>query len=268
MSSTVCKFRILIGVLLAVLAAPSVVAAQNTGDGLTASVTYGPYARLEFGVAIPSLNGAFWLPPGPADPQINFDADGSETGFGAIAIGYDWQNGVRADLSFFGTGTSDVTAPCSSASDGSGCATHADITSATVKTRGVMANVFYAPFEARGSNTVFQPFLVGGVGIARNEVGDWTRSNPAAVRPVRTFEGDTTTGLAWSIGAGASLQVTKPGRWPVIVEATWRYYDFGSASGSATPLPGNGNSQPRQPFTFDNSDQVFTLGVRIPLKRY
>lgn len=253
------------------LAAPVAAQAQD-GASLfgveSASVTFGPYARVEFGGAIPSLDGAYWLPPGQSDPQVNFDADGENTGFGAIAFGYDWQNGIRADLSFFGTGTSSVTAPCSSASDGSDCSTHAQITDASVSTRGAMANVFYAPLEARGSNATFQPFVVAGVGIARNEVGEWTRENPTSGRPVRMFEGDTSTGLAWSIGLGASLQVTRPGQWPVVLEASWRYYDLGTASGGSVALPGNGNSEPRQPFSFDNTDQVVTLGVRIPLQRY
>ena len=171
-------------------------------------------------------------------------------------------------MSFYGTGTSDLTAPCSGASDGSPCSTHADISAARVSTRGAMANVFYAPLEARGSNATFQPFIVAGLGVARNKVGDWTRTNPASGRPVRVFEGDTTTGLAWSVGVGASLQVTGPGRWPIIVEAAWRYYDFGNASGSAVPLPGNGTGPPREPFNFEAREQVVTLGVRIPLQRY
>lgn len=270
---SVQEFRAAVAVAMTVaLAAP--VAAQDDPSlfGIrTASVTYGPYARIEAGVAVPSLDNAYWLPPGTDDPRIDFDADGDNAGFGAVAFGFDWQNGIRADLAFFGTGTSDVVAPCASAGDGQPCSFHSDITDASVSTVGAMANLFYAPFEARGSNAVFQPFFVAGLGIARNEVGEWTRTknpdNPTfASGTVRTFEGDTTTGLAWSVGVGAALQVTRPGRWPVIVEASWRYYDFGTASGGATPI-GTG-SEPIQPFTFDRTDQVFTLGVRVPLRRY
>ena len=258
-------------ILLAGLVAGAPVAAQD-GESLfgvqSASVTYGPYVRLELGGSMPDPGGAFWDPPGASDPRISFDASAEDTGFGAIGVGFDWQNGLRGDLSLFGTGTSDVTAPCSSASDGSSCSTHASITDASVSTRGVMASVFYAPLEAQGSNAPFQPFVVAGLGVARNEVGDWTRENPASGRPTRTFEGDTSSGLAWSIGIGASYQITRPGRWPVIVEAAWRYYDFGEASGSSTPLPGFGSGEPRQPFSFDHTSQVVTFGVRIPLQRY
>ena len=234
----------------------------------SASVTYGPYARLEFGGAFPSFGDAYWLPPGQSDPRIDFDADGDNTGFGAVAFGFDWQNGLRADVSIFGTGTSQVTAPCSGASDGSSCSTHADISDASVSSRGVMANVYYAPLEARGSNALFQPFVVAGIGVARNEVGQWTRVNPSSGRPERIFEGDTTSDFAWSVGVGASMQITRPGKWPVIVEASWRYYDFGTASGGATPLPSNGNGVPRQPFSFEAREQVVTVGIRVPLQRY
>lgn len=131
-----------------------------------------------------------------------------------------------------------------------------------------MGNVYYAPLEARGSNSVFQPFIVGGLGLAQNSVDDWTRSNPLSTRPFRTFSGATTTSLAWSIGVGASYQVTRPGKWPVLIEASWRYYDLGSAEGGAVPLPGNGSEEPLQPLTFDVEQSVIAIGVRIPLQRY
>lgn len=238
-----------------------------------ASVTYGPYGRFEMGAANLSLGGGYWLPPGKDDPRIDFDANPlkDRVNFSAIAFGYDWQNGVRADVSIFTTGTSDVTAPCYSASNSTSCSTHSDITDASIKTSGLMGSLFYAPLEARGSNAILQPFVVAGLGLASNKVGEWTRSknpnNPSiGTGPVRTFEGDTTTDIAWSLGVGASLQVTRPGRWPVIVELALRHYDFGSASGGANPV-GSGK-QPVQPFTFDNTAQVVTLGIRIPLRRY
>lgn len=59
-------------------------------------------------------------------------------------------------------------------------------------------------------------------GVARNEVGDWTRESPTSARPIRTYEGNTSSGFAWSVGIGDSYQITEPGRWPVIVEAAWR----------------------------------------------
>lgn len=238
-----------------------------------ASVTYGPYTRLNMGIAGLSPDKAYWLPPGQSDPRIDFNVSTlkDRVNFGEIAFGYDWQNGVRAEVSLFAAGSSDIKAPCSSASDATSCSTHADITDASISTSGLIGNVFYAPFEARGSNSIFQPFIVAGIGLANSEVGEWTRTkntaNPSiGDSPVRTFEGATTTNIAWSLGIGASLQVTRPGQWPVIVELAWRHYDFGTASGGSNPI-GSG-SEPVQPFTFDNTAQVVTLGVRIPLRRY
>jgi opacity protein-like surface antigen len=241
---------------------------QGLSGARSASVTYGPYARAEAGWNIAEPSDGSWTPPGSADPRITFDVDGETGGFGAIAVGYDWQNGVRADLSVFGIGASDVSASCARASDGTSCSTHVQSVNAEVSTRGLMANIFYAPLEARGSNSLFQPFLVAGLGIARNEVSDWTRTNPGSARPSRTFEGDTSSDLAWSIGAGASLQVSRPGRWPIILEAAWRYYDFGTASGGSTPLPDSGGSEPREPFSFDHESHVVTFGIRVPLQKY
>lgn len=245
-------------------------AAQD--DGLlaarTASVTIGPYLRASVGSATPSFDNGYWRPPGfDPDPEIRFDIDGDSVIKGTIALGYDWQ-GWRGELAFSHFGDSDTTGPCSSASDGSSCAIHASIDSARLETSTLMANAYYAPFEARGSQSVFQPFIVAGVGFARNRMGEWTRSNPGATRPIRTFEGNNKTSLAWSVGVGASYQVTRPGRWPVLLEGSLRYYDLGSAEGGAQAVPGNGNSRPVQPLKFDVRHVVFELGLRIPLQRF
>lgn len=241
----------------------------------TASVTIGPYIRVEMGSSDPSLGGAYWRPPGydPApgvgDPEVRFDLGADRGTVSSVAFGHDWQ-GWRADVSLSYFGTTTASGPCGSASDGSSCDLHASIDRAPVSSTVIMGNVFYAPLEARGSHSVFQPFVVAGLGVARNEVADWTRTNasPTATRPTRTFAGDTSTSLAWSMGVGASYQITRPGKWPVLLEASWRYYDLGEASGGATPLPGSGGSQPVQPLTFDNTRSVIAIGLRIPLERY
>ena len=249
-------------------ASPTIAQDEGFFSGRTASVTIGPYLRASVGSAEPSFDSGYWRPPGfIPDPEIRFDIDGDSVVTGTIAFGYDWQ-GWRGELAFSHFGASSASGPCSSASDGSSCATHADIDNAKVESTAVMTNVYYAPFEARGSQSVFQPFIVGGVGFAGNRMGDWTRSNPGATRPIRTFEGNLNTSFAWSVGVGASYQVTKPGRWPVLIEGSWRYYDLGSAEGGAQPLPGNGASQPVQPLKFDMQHSVFEFGVRIPLQKF
>ena len=254
-------------------AVPSQAQDDSLFGGRTASVAFGPYFRAEVGYAAPSIANGYWRPPGydPApgigDPEIRFDLDGEDVAMGSLAIGYDWQ-GWRGEVAVSELGSGDVSGPCSSASDGSSCSIHANIDNAPVSSTAIMANVFYAPFEARGSQSVFQPFFVAGLGVARNDVGDWTRSNPGASRPIRSFEGASTTSLAWSVGVGASYQLTGPGEWPVLLEGSLRYYDLGSAEGGSIPLPGNGASEPVQPLTFDNRQSVIAIGVRIPLQRF
>ena len=105
--------RPLLATILSVSAMAPCLAQENESlfGVQSASVTYGPYVRLEFGSAMPSLGDAYWLPPGQDDPRIDFSASGSDAGFGAVAFGFDWQTGIRADLSFFGMGTSDILAP-------------------------------------------------------------------------------------------------------------------------------------------------------------
>lgn len=245
------------------------VLAQDSGlFSRVASVTFGPYVRFELGRSQVDTSDAKWHPPGSSDPTVFFSTDEGDYTSGAVAMGYDFQNGLRAEVAFIGTGTSGVTGSCSSASDSSSCSEHADITKASVSTSALMGNVYYAPLEARGSHSIFQPFIVAGLGVARNTTGEWTRYNAASERPERTFEGASSSGLAWSVGVGASVQLRKPGAWPIILEGSWRYYDYGTAKGGATALPENGESSPITPLQFDHTDQVLAVGLRIPLRRY
>jgi opacity protein-like surface antigen len=257
-------------------AAPSAGLAQTTDVAFgqnVASVTYGPYLRFELGGANADLSDAYWLPPGAEDPRVNFDPIPNDDwrGLAGAAVGYDWQNGFRADLSVFSTGTTGLTAPCSSVSNQTPCNEHADITDAAIESRGLMGNVFYAPLEARGSTEVLQPFIVAGLGFARNEMSPWTRTknpeNPTFEKgQVRTFEGSESNDMVWSLGAGASLQLTRPGQWPVILETSYRYYDYGSVSGEVDPV--DTGSSARQGFTVDHTDHVISVSIRIPLQRY
>lgn len=225
-----------------------------------------PYVRLELGQAMPSLDDASWLPHGQADPQVFFDLDANNRSFGAIAYGYDWMNGFRADASLSFTGPSSVSGPWSyTVPDSEG--PHAEIADASVRTTALMGNLFYSPFQHRGTNARVQPFIVGGLGLASSRVGEWTRWNPDSDREYRTFEGATNTDIAWSVGFGVSVQLNKPGARPVMIEAAYRYYDYGTAEGGATPLPGNGSEAPRRGLNWHHTDQVVSLGIRIPLSK-
>jgi len=273
MTSTIGRILAATSILAAVTVAGPARAEDSQslfGTDRTASVTYGPYVRLSLGATKPRPAGGYWQPPGyPSDPEVGFDLSGDTVGMAEVAIGKDWQNGWRVDMSFLTTGSSAVGGDCSWVSNGDSCDLHVDSVSASVMTRAAMFNIFYAPFEARGSHSTFQPFVVASIGAASNEVGAWTRYNPNITdRPTRSFEGNTSVSPAWSVGIGAAQQITKPGKWPAIVEFTLRYYDFGEASGGATPLPGEGSSQPAQPLSFDNRQTVATLSLRVPLQRY
>lgn len=242
---------------------PAGVAAQGSNALLglgQASVTYGPYVRAELGGARLDPSGGYWLPPGyPVDPRVDFDLSGDTIGLGGIAFGYDWMNGFRADVGLIATGKSSVTGP--HVTPGA----HADITAASVSTTAVMANLFYSPLEQRGVNARLQPFLVAGVGIANNKVGDWTRTNTATTPVNRTFSGASNTDLALSIGFGVSYQLTEPGKRPIVLELAYRYNDFGSAHGGTVPL--TGASRPVEPLSFDNRSGTVSLSLRIPLHR-
>lgn len=233
-----------------------------------AAVTYGPYVRAELGGIAPELSGGNWLPPGAADPTVFFNLDGDGAGLGAIAFGFDWQNGFRSDVSLARTGSIGFSGPCSLASNGSDCdlTPHADISDGSLNTTAMMVNLFYAPREAAGSNATFQPWVTFGVGVARNTVQSWTRVNPASPEPVRVFGSNSQTEFAWSVGIGASLQLTDPGERPILLDVGWRYFDFGSAEGGS--IADVGASIPRQPLSFDLTSQVFSIGIRVPLQRY
>ena len=253
--------------LTAAMTTPLTAAPDSLPGAGLASVTYGPYLRAEFGMATTDINDGSWQPHGyPSDPQVNFDLSGEDGSFDTVAMGFDWMNGYRFDLGMTFSESMSVTGPCASASDGSSCAIHADITSASLKTNALMGSLYYSPLEAAGKNTTFNPFVVVGLGLANNKVGDWTRTNDSLSTGVdRSFEGDSSTSLAYSLGFGASWQVTKPGQWPVILEASYRYYNFGTAQGGSTPI--NGGQSPVTPLTFDVDNQVVSIGVRVPLQR-
>lgn len=250
-----------------ILAFAAVAAPVSTGFAQAEPLSFpgadaAPYVRLEAGAYNTSFGGAYWLPPGyPTDPRIDFDLDGESGGMAGVAFGLDWQNGLRADLGVLGLAKADVTGLHTTPGD------HADITGGSVSTRALMASVFYAPMEQRGIASAVQPFVVAGIGLARNRVGEWTRTNLTEERTDRTFEGASSTDLALSVGVGAAIEVAQNGKHPVTLEIAYRYYDFGTAQGGSTPLPEMGESEPVEPLTFQNRDSVVSLSLRIPLQR-
>jgi opacity protein-like surface antigen len=266
--------RASLGVIAVVVATVGTGAAAQEASGTSGktlfgrtsqSVTYGPYLRFEAGRAATDLGDASWLPPGSDDPRVFFDMTDDDTAFVGAAVGFDWMNGLRGEVGLLSAGRIDATGPWSftvPAEPGP----HADITAASVQTTALMGSLYYAPLERRGVNSRVQPYVVAGLGLARNDMSDWTRSNATAPDPVRSFEGKSKIDIAFSVGLGVEMQLTRPGQHPVLLDLSWRYYDFGTAEGGTTPL--TGGQSPREAFSVERRDSVLSLGIRVPLKRY
>ncbi|SNR25512.1 outer membrane protein [Puniceibacterium sediminis] len=193
----------------------------------------GPYVRGALGKARSEAQNAYWEPPGfPGDPRVHFNMDVDDASFVEAAIGYDFANGFRGDLAFSGFGEADFDGDWSHTNPTTP-GPHADM-SGSIKSRAMMLNGYFEPLAYMGRHESFQPFLTAGIGMARNEMSDWTRTNATSTPVSRTFEGDTNTGFAWSVGFGVSAELNTGGR-PVFLEASYRYFDLGTASGSIRP---------------------------------
>lgn len=257
---TSAKILSLAGVVATSLAAGSALA-QDAG-----SFERDIYMRLEAGGAFLGQNRGNWTGPGPADPQITHSLSNPGAFFGSVAVGTTVFDGLRTDLSLSYQSRMNVKGQWIAPAAG---APHANM-DVDVSSWIVMANVFAEPLALAGYESPIRPFVTGGLGVAFNQMDDWTRTNPAAVQPVRTFEGNTETSFAWSIGGGvsASLGDLFGLGHPIDLDLTYRYIDAGKVQGGGTPLPGSGTSVPREPFNYDNTLHTVSIGVRIPFSTY
>ena len=225
------------------------------------------YVRLGVGTDSFGINDGQWSPPGAApagsDPVIFFNLTEPDGAAGTIALGRQLRLGLRGEIALTAFSSRDISGPWSytvPATSGP----HADV-STTIQSTALMANVAYdLPNMAKG-RFEFQPYLLAGVGLARNKLGDWTRTNAAATQPSRTFAGDSKIDLAWTLGAGVSWNVGENSNGPIKMDLSYQYFALGNAQGSGTPLAGSGTSSPVNPLEFDISSQVISIGVRIPL---
>lgn len=181
-----------------------------------------------------------------------------------MALGFDMSNGFRGEIAATHMFSQDISAPWSYTVPAT-TGPHADITT-SVSSTALMANGYYS-FDL-GGDPRYSAFVTGGVGVASNRVGEWTRTNASAARPVRVFEGASNASLAWNVGAGLSFDLAPRGSRPIFLDLSYRYMDFGTAEGGSTPLKGSGNSTPVQPFTFDVTSHVIGVGIRIPIERF
>lgn len=241
--------------------------AQESVFGIeSAGISFGPYARVTLGYDSGQFNDGRWLPPGASDPQIFFDLSDESGSYGSAAIGYDWMNGFRSDvsLSFLsGRTTSGDWSFTIPATPGSHASMSADISSTAV-----IASLYYSPLEAQGKNLKFNPYVMAGLGVARHSIDSWTRTNPAVGNPVRSFASNTNSSLAWTVGVGGSWLLSKPRGRPIYLDMMLQHYDFGKAEGSATNAPGSTGSAPRAPLSFERSGHMVSIGLRIPLTSY
>ena len=206
-------------------------------------LTFGSYVKFELGGAFDASGDAYWEPPGfPSDPRVFFDLSKNDGLYASAAVGHEWSDGLRGDISLSHFGDRDFSGPWSHTSPTT-AGPHADITGGSVSSTALMLNGYWSPFGASGGSGSVQPFVTAGLGLSRNKMGDWTRTNASASQVDRTFEGASKTDFAWAIGVGVSGQVGAMNGNPVLLEATYRYFDLGQAVGSGTPLPGSGTSQ-------------------------
>src|SRR5260221_12710048 len=88
-----------------------------------------------------------------------------------------------------------------------------------VKTLAALVNAYYDLPSFAG----FTPYVGGGVGVARNEVGTTTLSDPRSGATVATLSGSTTTQFAWQVSAGISYAILPA----VALDFGYRYFDAG-----------------------------------------
>ena len=247
--------------MLACLTMPNAAYAAPLGPGW--------YARGDVGVTVLGPNGTgYWTGPGGGAPRITFGLDDPATFTGSMALGYDWMNGIRSDLSFTLDSNMDVTATIRSTSDGSPTAGHTQTITGSINAQALMANLFVEPLKLTGNDGPVQPFLTVGAGVAHVSMGQWTRYNPNNGPPdtYRTFYGADQFNLAWTAGGGVSVRLGegRPGMAAPILDLTYRLSSYGNVAGGDTPTRGMGPG-PREPFNFDDITQTATVGLRVPI---
>lgn len=226
------------------------------------------YVRLGIGADRSGINDGQWSPPGAApagsDPVVFFNLSEPDGVAGSVAMGRQLRLGVRGEIALTAFSSRDISGPWSytvPATSGP----HADVAT-TVQSTALMANIAYDLPDLGKGRSKIQPYLLAGVGLARNKMGDWTRNNAAANKTPLTFAGDTKTNLAWTLGAGVSWNVGKNSNGPIKMDLTYQYFALGSAQGGSNVVSSNASSTPVNPLEFDVNSQVISIGLRIPLK--
>ncbi len=95
-----------------------------------------------------------------------------------------------------------------------------------VKTLAALVNAYYDLPSFAG----FTPYVGGGVGVARNEVGTTTLSLNSNGATVATLSGNTTTQFAWQASAGVAYSILPA----VALDFGYRYFDAGEGRSGTT----------------------------------
>jgi opacity protein-like surface antigen len=216
------------------------------------------YVRGEVGGSWFEQNRGSWTGPGPGDPAITEALSAPASFTGGAAAGVQFLPGLRADLSYDYLGNFSVHGnPI--APGGAHASMDGGVTSNLL-----MANLFVEPFSLMNVNTGFvRPFVTGGIGVALNDMGDWTRTNLAVGTPVRTFSGASQTNFAWDVGGGLSFDIASLFHHAAFVDLTYRFVDAGHVTGGAVPVSDTAHA-PRQAFNYELTANVATVGLRIP----
>lgn len=217
------------------------------------------YVRGDLGGSWQTSGSASWTTPGGQYQAMDLGNDGSLSA--GIALGAQFTPMFRADLSYTFLGHFGLDS-CRLGNAG-GCGNSHN--TATVNTHLFMVNGYAQSPQAVSLGALsVTPFVTAGIGGALHDFSDWNHVGQFTPAPGRNFHGDTTWDFAWTVGAGASVDVSKALSRPAFLDITYRYTDAGNAQGSSQPLPGNGAGIPVDAYNADIRTHSVFVGLRIP----
>ncbi|SIS74027.1 outer membrane protein [Insolitispirillum peregrinum] len=179
----------------------SATAAQAADEGI--------YARLDSGWSF------------SRDAGKDMDDDVGNSPIIGAGVGYRFNQYLRTDLTLGYRGGYDINA--NTTQGGTTFNFKGDVSAITG-----MANV-YVDVAKMG---MFTPYVGAGIGFSRNKVSDTDITTTAGVNG--SLEGDTTTSLAWQVGAGVGIDVAP--KWTI--DVGYRYLDLGEAKSGSTATIG------------------------------
>jgi opacity protein-like surface antigen len=247
--------------LLCFFAASAPASAQTVATGYE-----GWFVKGELGGNLLASDLGYWWGPGgpPPDPRITFSLNDAISLSGSVGAGYDWGNGVRVDNTIGFLTNMQVDGTFLSASDGTTLG-HATDIHAPVSALTFFGNIYIEPLRLAGSDSAFQPFLTGGIGVASVSVGEWTRNNPSSPQPTRSWGGNSQLNFAWQAGGGVSIALDELMGGGGFVDLTYRYTDLGQATGGTMPVNPPPDNSPTEPFNFHLASHAVTVGLRVPI---